>query len=273
MLKVLIFGDIMGKIGRKALTKKLPALRKKYKADAVIVNCENAAHGLGITTKTLREILNAGVDFCTSGNHIWNKQEEFKKITKDKDLRKKIIRPENYKKIYRKPGEGYKIINLGKKRILIINLLGQVFMKSEAEKVKLPIPTALKILDENKRKKIDAIFIDLHAEATSEKRAMGWALDGRASLVWGTHTHIPTADTQILPQGTGYISDLGMVGARDSIIGASKEEIIEAMKSTKKRFKHNLPETGPAVIQGIYVEIKNKKTIKIKQILEEVIIS
>jgi len=273
MIKVLVLGDIMGKIGRKALTKKLPALRKKYKPDMVIVNCENAAHGLGITTKTLREVLNAGIDFCTSGNHIWNKQEEFKMITKDKSLKDKIIRPANYKKIYRKPGEGYKIIGAPNKKILAINLLGQVFMKKEEEKVTLPIPAALKILDENKRKKINAIFIDLHAEATSEKRAMGFALDGKASLVWGTHTHIPTADAQILPNGTGYITDLGMTGAQDSIIGCSKDGIIETMKHKNKRFKHSIPETGRAVIQGIYAEIENKKCTKIKQILEEVIIN
>ncbi|MBU1179745.1 YmdB family metallophosphoesterase [Patescibacteria group bacterium] len=280
MLKILVLGDVMGKIGRKALAKKLPVLKKKYSPDLVIANCENLAHGCGVTVKTLKEIFSAGVDFCTSGNHVWDKKGEFKKVIEDKELCKIIIRPANYKKIHRKAGEGYKIISAGGKKILIINLLGQAFMKAEAEKTHPPIPFLEKILDEYKRKKIDAILVDLHCEATSEKRAMGWAADGMVSVVWGTHTHTPTADAQILPNGTGYITDLGMTGARDSVIGEKKENIIEGMRRKKFKIKHDIPEKGPAVIQGIYAEIENNpstplrigKTTKIKQILEETII-
>lgn len=272
MLKILVLGDVMGKIGRRALSKKLPFLRKKYNPDLIIVNCENLAHGFGITVKTFKEIFNAGVDFCTSGNHIWKKEDDFKRALENKELCNAVIRPANYKKIYRKAGDGYKTISAGGKKILIINLLGQAFMKTEAEKIHPPIPILEKILDEYKKKKIDAILVDVHAEATSEKRALGWAVDGKASLVWGTHTHIPTADAQILPNGTGYITDLGMIGARDSVIGENKDEIIKAMRHKKFKIKHNIPESGPAVIQGIYAEIENKQTIKIKQILEEVII-
>ncbi|MBU4421419.1 YmdB family metallophosphoesterase [Patescibacteria group bacterium] len=278
MIKILVLGDIMGKIGRKALVKKLPDLRNKYKPDLVIVNGENIAHGLGVTIKSLREVLGAGVDFFTSGNHIWNKEIEFKRVIEERDLKDKIIRPANYKKVYRKPGDGYKIIKAGKSNILVINILGRVFMKDESDKITLPLPAALKILMANKKKKIDAIILDLHAEATSEKRAMGWVLNGKASLVWGTHTHIPTADAQILSEGTGYITDLGMCGARDSVIGDNKEEVIASMMKKRMKLKHNLPESGPAVIQGIYVELgknlpssKIMRTIKIQQILEEVI--
>lgn len=270
MLKFIILGDIMGKIGRKALEKKLPQLRKKYKPDLVIVNCENLAHGLGVSLRTLKEIFSYGVDFCTSGNHVWDKKPEFEKILEDKELCDKIIVPANYKKIYKKSGNGFKIINAGGKKILIINLLGVVFMKQESEKVKLPIPAVLDIIKKHAGKKIDAVLVDLHAEATSEKQAMGWALDGIASVVWGTHTHIPTADAKILPKGTGYITDIGMVGARDSVIGENKEEIIKSMFKLKQKFKHDIPEEGVAIIQGIYAEISNKKTIKIKQILEKV---
>ncbi|PIR66558.1 MAG: metallophosphoesterase [Parcubacteria group bacterium CG10_big_fil_rev_8_21_14_0_10_36_14] len=278
MLKILILGDIMGKVGRKALVKKLSDLRKKYKPDLVIANGENIAHGLGVTTKTLHEVHKAGVDFFTTGNHVWNKEIEFKRVMEDNVLRSIIIRPSNYKKIYRKPGKGHKIIKAGGKRILVINILGRVFMKGEADKVTLPIPAALKILDEYKKKSVDAILLDLHTEATSEKRAMGWALNGKASLVWGTHTHIPTADAQILPDGTGYITDLGMCGARDSVIGDNKEEVVSSMMKKNIKLKHSLLENGPAVIQGIYVELgknlpnsKILRTIKIQQVLEEVI--
>jgi len=262
----------MGSIGRKALAKKLPALRKKYSPDLVIANCENLAHGSGVTEKTLREIFTAGVDFCTSGNHIWDKKEELRKVLENKELKNKLIRPANYKKIYRKLGEGYNTIEANGKKILAINLAGRVLMKAEGAKVHSPVIALENIIKEHKNKKINAILVDLHTEATSEKRGMGWFADGKASLVWGTHTHTPTADAQIQPQGTGYITDLGMCGARDSVIGEDKDSVIESLRHKDSKLKHKLPEKGPAVIQGIYAEIEDKKTKKIKQILEEVII-
>ncbi|MFH1193554.1 MAG: TIGR00282 family metallophosphoesterase [bacterium] len=270
MLKILVLGDIMGSIGRKALAKKLPTLRKKYAADLVIANCENLAHGSGVTAKTLREIFAAGVDFCTSGNHIWDKKEELKKVLADKELANKIIRPANYKKIYRKLGEGYKIIEAGGVKILIINLAGRVLMKNEGAKVQSPIIALERILEETKKKKPDVILIDFHTEATSEKRALGWFADGKASLIWGTHTHTPTADFQIQPQGAGYITDLGMTGARDAVIGENKEMVIKSLIHKDSKLKHDIPEHGWAVIQGICAEIDGMKTKKIKQILEEV---
>lgn len=269
MFKIIILGDIMGSIGRKALAKKLPELRKKYNPNFVVANCENLAHGCGVTVKTLREIIAAGVDFCTSGNHIWDKKKEFEKVLNDKELGNKIIRPANYKKTFRKLGEGWKIISKSGKKLLIINLAGKILMKAEGEKVHAPLLALREIIKENKKKKIDAIVIDFHAETTSEKRALGWFADGKASLVWGTHTHIPTADAQIQPHGTGYVTDLGMCGARDSVIGENKDTVVESMLHKNFKMKHNIPERGPAVIQGIYAEIKNKKIIKIERILEE----
>lgn len=258
----------MGKIGRRALAEKLPSLRKKYNADLVIANCENLAHGCGVSAKTLREIFRAGVDFCTSGNHIFDKENELKLALKETDIKDKVIRPANYLAKEKKPGKGYKIIKAGGKKILIINLLGQVFMKAESEKVKPALIALDEILKKTKKLKPSAIIIDLHAEATSEKRALGWYANGRVSLVWGTHTHTPTADAQILPEGTGYISDLGMVGARDSVIGEDKDAVIYSLKHGDSKLKHNIPEKGPAIICGIYVEIERGKTIKIKQITE-----
>jgi len=278
MLKIIALGDIMGSIGRKALTKKLPELRKKYKPDLVIANCENLAHGSGVTAKTLREIFVAGVDFCTSGNHVWDKKDELKKVLEEKTLAEKIIRPANYKKIYRKLGEGYKILTLGKDKILIVNLSGRVLMKAEGLKVHSPLVALQDILDKNKKKKITAALVDFHAEATSEKRGLGWFADGKVSLVWGTHTHTPTADEQIQPHGTGFITDLGMCGARDAVIGENKDTVIESLKHKDSKLKHDLPEHGWAIIQGIYAEIDGHpsaklragKTKKIERISDEV---
>lgn len=270
MIKIVALGDIMGAIGRKALAKKLPELRKKYNADFVIANCENLAHGCGVTVKTLREIFSAGVDFCTSGNHIWDKKEELKKVLADKEMRDKIIRPANYKKNYRKLGAGWKIVSAAGKKILIINLAGRILMKAEGDKVHSPLVSFKEILKQTKRKKPDAVLVDMHTEATSEKRGFGWFADGKASLVWGTHTHTPTADLQIEPYGTGYITDLGMCGARDSVIGEDKEMVVKSLQQKNPKLKHNIPEKGAAVIQGIYAEIEKGKTTKTKQILEEV---
>jgi len=270
MIKVLVLGDVMGKIGRKALTKKLPDLRKKYNPDLVIVNCENAAHGTGISLKTFREIIDAGADFCTSGNHIWDKYEQLAEVLKDKELKNKLIRPANYKKVAkRKIGEGYKILTIKKQKIAIINLMGRVFMKKEEEFLNPPLKTLDKILKDLKKQKVSTILIDMHAEATSEKQALGWYADGRVSLIWGTHTHVPTADMKILPKKTGYITDLGFIGAKESILGESIEGAIESQKK-EKGIKHNPPEKGTALVQGIYAEIEKNKTVKIKQVLEEV---
>ncbi len=142
-------------------------------------------------------------------------------------------------------------------------------VQAEGLKVHPPLPALENILDENKQKKLSAILLDFHTEATSEKRGLGWFADGKIGLMWGTHTHTPTADAQILPHGTGYVTDLGMTGARDSVIGEDKDSVIASMRHKDSKLKHNIPEKGMAIIQGVYAEIEKGKTVKIKQICEE----
>jgi len=261
MIKILFFGDIIGKIGRKALSKVLPQLKKKLKPDLVLANVENLAHGSGVTKKTLEEIKKAGVDFFTSGNHVWKKKEVFK-LFEDKDFKDILIRPANYPKEV--PGQGYKIIKTGKYSLVVINLSGRVFME---ENLDCPFHKIDEILNKFHSKKINGLIIDFHAEATSEKVAFGFYVDGRVSAVLGTHTHIGTSEAGILPQGTGYLTDIGMVGAKDSVIGVKKENAI-------RMFLTQIPETlepvekGEVIVNSVYLEIdpKTKKTTRIERV-------
>ncbi|MEA3272707.1 MAG: YmdB family metallophosphoesterase, partial [Patescibacteria group bacterium] len=179
-MKILFIGDIVGKVGRQAIQNRLPSLRKKYKPDFVIANGENLAHGLGITPKTMRSMLEAGVDFFTSGNHIYDKKNEALKIFKDKKLSEKIIRPANYRT--RKPGEGAKIISNGKQKLLVINLCGQVFIRGDFTS---PFKKFDKIYKEFADKKFNAVFVDFHTETTSEKLALAHYIKNRASVLIG----------------------------------------------------------------------------------------
>ncbi len=260
-LKILFFGDIVGKIGRTGLIKVLPQLKKKLKPDLVLANVENLAHGTGVTKKTLKEIKIAGVDFFTSGNHIWSKKEIFE-IFNDQELKQILLRPANYPSGL--PGQGEKIIRVGKNSILVINLLGRVFLDVETD---CPFHKVDEILKRSSFQKINAIIVDFHAEATSEKNALGYYLDGKVSAVLGTHTHIGTIDAKILPCGTGYVTDIGMVGAKDSIIGVDKENVIKTFL-TQIPYNFKIPEKGEVIINSVYLEIdpKTKKTIKIKRI-------
>ena len=186
-------------------------MRKKEKIDYIIANAENLAHGKGINKKSLDEMRDAGVDFFTSGNHIWAKREGLGLLEGEESL---VIRPANYPS--NTPGRGYALATLGKNRILMINLMGRVFMK---ESLDCPFRTLDSILAQTGSEDLSAIIIDFHGEATSEKNCLGLYADGRVSAVVGTHTHIPTADNRVLPKGTAYSSDIGMVGLRDSSIG------------------------------------------------------
>lgn len=262
-LKILFLGDIVGRIGRKTVAEILPKLREKYKIDLVIANVENLAHGQGATLKTLIEIQEVGVDFFTSGNHIWKKKEVVEIFQKG-DL--PIIRPANYPPLV--PGEGYRIIEIGTKKVAIINLMGRVFMK---ENLDCPFRKVDEILNSTSNSQLPtSIVVDFHCEATSEKRALGWYLDGRVSVVIGTHTHVPTADAQILPQATAYISDVGMIGAKESILGVDKDIIIKKFLDQIPG-AHEIPEKGPVVFQAILVEIDSKsgKAKKIERIDQE----
>lgn len=253
-MTILFFGDIVGKIGREAIKNILPKFKKQYKPDIIIANAENLAHGAGITIKTLEELMECGVDFFTSGNHVWNKKDIYQ-IFGDNKLKDKIIRPANYPPEV--PGQGYKIIKINTKSLLIINLIGRVFMH---ENFDCPFRALDDILDKTKRQKIDGIFVDFHAEATSEKVAFGWYADGKVSAVVGTHTHVQTSDEKILPQGTAYISDAGMVGGFNSVIGTNKKNVLKSFL-TQINQSMDAAEEGPVIINGAVIEINSKNKL------------
>jgi metallophosphoesterase (TIGR00282 family) len=259
-MKILFFGDIIGQPGRQAVKKILPQWQKKYQPDLVIANGENLAHGRGTTEKSLKEILAAGVDLVTNGDHAWD-QKEAKRLLMDKEM--PLIRPANFPPGL--PGQGYRLIEVRTKKILVINLIGRVFMHQDYD---CPFRKADEILEE-KGEEADIIVVDWHAEASSEKICLGWYLDGRVSAVLGTHTHIPTADARLLPQGTAYISDTGMVGPRDSSLGANKELAIESfLKQTK--FEYEIAQ-GPVEINAVLVEADQSNKVKKIEPLREIV--
>ena len=258
-MKILFFGDIVGKIGRQAIKKVLPEMIKDYQPDLVIANVENLAHGTGVTKGTLAEMAEAGIDFFTSGNHIFKKPEADELLTAKDSV---LLRPANYPPTV--PGHGFKLVEVGSRSILVVNIIGRVFMKEDFD---CPFRAIDEILAEVKRKNLAGIIVDFHAEATSEKVAFGWYVDGRVSAVLGTHTHVPTADAKILPQGTAYISDVGMVGAADSVIGDQKEPII---KSFLIQTSHPLeiPEEGEVEVDAVLLELdpKSQKAVKLTRV-------
>ena len=218
--RLLFLGDVVGGPGRTAIVERLPGLREQHKPDLVVVNCENAAGGLGITEKVARKLLDAGADVLTTGNHVYRHPEVYEFL----DTSDRILRPANY--FESNPGRGWTIVERNDVRWAIVNLAGTVFLKDALPPFHV-IDRVLSTLDG----KADLIVIDFHAEATSEKVAMGWHLDGRVLAVLGTHTHVPTADGRVLTEGTAYISDVGMTGARGGVIGVKKELILERFKT------------------------------------------
>jgi len=263
-LKILFFGDIFGKPGREAVKKFLPGLRKKYKPEAVFANAENIAHGHGITKKTLEELQEAGVDAFTSGNHAWATKDGIE-VLRSGEI--PVVRPANYP--LGVPGEGVLVHVVGKKKVLLVNLMGRVFMREQLDD---PFRALDKIVKKY-RSETKIMFVDFHGEATAEKRAFGWYADGRVSVVVGTHTHVPTADSQILPKGTGYITDVGMVGPYHSVIGAEIECVI-SHQVTQLPLKVEVAESVLQEINAVLVDIDEKtgKTKKITQIRELVAI-
>lgn len=260
-MKILMFGDVVGKPGRKAVAKILPELKKKYDLDLVIANAENLAHGIGITKKTVDFILKAGVDVLTGGNHIFAKKEGIDLLA-NKEY--PILRPANYPPGV--VGQGYRLIEIRTKKVLIINLIGRVFFALDYD---CPFRLADEIL--KKYEEIPIKIVDFHAEATSEKKAFGFYLDGRVSAVLGTHTHIPTQDFKILSKKTAYVTDIGMVGSSNSVIGDKKESVIKRFLS-QIPVKLEIKEEGPVEVNAVFIEIDDQtgKAKKIEKIYQDV---
>lgn len=211
-MKLLFVGDVVGGLGRRALAALLPRLRDLHKPDFVVVNGENAAGGVGITERVARGLLDLGVDAITLGNHAYRHRDVYEYL----DLERRIVRPANYPK--GNPGRGYTVVEANGARLAVVSLSGIVFM----EAARSPFPEIDAVLAEL-RGKSDYVLLDFHAEATSEKVAMGWHVDGRVTACVGTHTHVPTSDARVLPEGTAYISDVGMTGPRGGVIGMKRE--------------------------------------------------
>ncbi|UFJ43242.1 TIGR00282 family metallophosphoesterase [Brevibacillus humidisoli] len=222
-MQILFLGDIVGAPGREMVIQYLPLLKRKYQPTFVIANGENAAHGRGITEKIARELFEAGVQAITLGNHTWDNRDIFEFI----DREQRLIRPANFPQ--ETPGTGLTYIKSSQGELAVINLQGRSFLPP----LDCPFRTADLLIDEAK-KRTRLIFVDFHAEATSEKQAMAWYLDGRVSAVVGTHTHVQTGDERILPGGTGYITDVGMCGPMNGILGMEREAVI-------KKFLTQLP--------------------------------
>ncbi len=217
-MNILFLGDIIGKQGRKVVKNLLSRVKSDYNVEFVVANGENGAGGFGLTCDTAQELFNCGVDVITSGNHIWDKKDIYNEL--EENLR--ILRPLNYPEGI--PGKGYTILRTETgKSICVINLQGRIFMPP----IDCPFKAVENALEKIDGKGVKAILVDFHAEATSEKMAMGKFLDGRVSAVLGTHTHVQTADEKILPEGTGYITDLGMTGPHDSVIGMEYEKSLK----------------------------------------------
>lgn len=267
MSKILFFGDVVGKPGRQALAQVLPMLKEKHGPDVIIVNVENMAHGKGVTPATMQEILELGVDVCTSGNHAFAKGDL---STAAFEQFPQLIRPANYP--VEMPGHGYYRFSKNGQDYLIINLNGQVFFEKQFRgEISNPFSAVDSLLSQE-RQNNDIIIVDFHAEATSEKVALGWHLDGKVNAVLGTHTHTPSADTWIMPQGTAFQADLGMVGPLHSVVGADINRVLESFK-TGQPFTYLLAEQGPVVVNGVLIETEGTKTIKIERVREIVILN
>jgi metallophosphoesterase (TIGR00282 family) len=241
-MKIMMIGDVYGEPGRAALTRLLPRLREQHHADFIVVNVENSAGGFGVTQQIAESVLDLGVDVMTTGNHVWDKKDTASWIGKEN----RLLRPANYP--MGTPGAGYVTVKAGPHRVTVINLMGRVFMNP----IDCPFRKAEAIL-EAVESETPIRLVDFHCEATSESVAMGWWLDGKVSAVVGTHRHVQTADERVLPGGTAYITDLGMTGPTDGVIGVDREQILQ-------RFLYQMPirfETakGPAALHGAVITV------------------
>lgn len=246
-MRFAFFGDVVGRSGREGLAEHLPALRRQLQLEFVIINAENAAAGFGITESTANELFDAGADCLTLGNHSWDQKEALTYIVREP----RLIRPLNYPPMAAAPGRGAQLFDTHSgKRVLVVNLLGRVFMDALDD----PFAAVDKELEACPLGAVaDAIIVDIHAEATSEKMAMGHFCDGRATLVVGTHSHVPTADAQVLPGGTAYQTDAGACADYDSVIGNQKEEPLRRFTTRISGGRYK-PAEGPATVCGVFVE-------------------
>ena len=259
-IKILFIGDIVGAIGREVVRQLLPGLKSKHNINLVMANAENVSHGNGLTKKHYLELTNSlGIDLLTSGNHIWDKKDIFK------DIRSltKLVRPANFPPGI--PGLEKLVVESNGLKIGVFNLLGRVFMPTYDD----PFRCADRMVDELSKEDVDVILVDVHAEATSEKVALGWYLDGKVSAIIGTHTHVQTADERILPKGTAYITDVGFTGGSDSVIGVEKGPVLRRFQ-TQISIPLDPPKTGPMQLNGLVLEIgEDGKAISIERVMEK----
>ena len=268
MYKILFIGDIVGSLGSTTVTKVLPDLKKSGNIALCLANGENLAHGRGASRRVVEQVTAAGVDLLTSGDHIFY-NEDFKN---EIDYLP-VIRPANFSNSL--PGNGYKVISLPQNggRFLVINLLGTSYLTRGDDEARLnykelsnPFTKVDEILANLSGEKFAGILVDFHAEATSEKTALGFYLDGRVSAVVGTHTHVPTADCRVLPKGTAYVTDVGMTGPQDSVLGVKKEIIINRFRE-QGRERFEWVEDGPAVLNAVKIEVdeNTRRALKIRR--------
>ncbi|WP_239255008.1 TIGR00282 family metallophosphoesterase [Listeria ilorinensis] len=257
-MKILFIGDIVGSIGRDAVTEYLPKLKAKYKPTITIMNGENAASGRGITEKIYKQFLELGASAITLGNHSFDNRDIFEFI----DEAKYLVRPANYPEDTT-PGTGMVFVKSNQHEVAVINLQGRTFMTDLDDPFR---KIDALVAEASKRTKI--IFVDFHAETTSEKEAMGWYLDGRVSAVIGTHTHVQTSDNRILPEGTAYLTDTGMTGPYDAILGMEKEAVLRRFK-TNLPTRFEVPKKGRAVLSGCLITLNEEsgKASRIERIL------
>jgi metallophosphoesterase (TIGR00282 family) len=256
-MKLLFIGDVVGSPGRDMVSEYLPKLKDKYRPDCIIINGENAAGGRGITEKIYRDFLNLGAHAITLGNHTWDNKEIFQFI----DDAKQLVRPANFPN--GTPGKGMIFVKANGFEVAVVSLQGRTFMPALDD----PFQAANSLI-QKARERTPIIFVDFHAEATSEKQAMGWYLDGKVSAVVGTHTHIQTADNRILPNGTAYLTDVGMTGPYDAILGMDRDAVVKKFL-TGLPVRFDVPKSGRKLLSACIIEIHDKtgRAKKIDRIL------
>lgn len=245
-MRILFIGDVVGSLGRRMVTQYVPKLKKKYRPQVTILNGENAASGRGITEKIYKGFLQDGVDVVTLGNHTWDNRDVFQFI----DESKKLVRPANFPE--GTPGKGMVFVQVNQLELAVINLQARSFMTAIDD----PFLKVEELVTEA-RKRTPFIFVDFHGETTSEKQALGWFLDGKVSAVVGTHTHVQTADQRILPDGTAYLTDVGMTGPYDGILGMKKEAVIEKFR-TALPHRFEVVEDGRGLLSACVIDIDEK---------------